>query len=224
MHNISLCLSRTNLACISIKLVIVPLGKLDQVAQEQTRISPPQLGAQTPFYLTSIHGYRLQWIASTPHYLSCLIDGFKADLSPRALKRAACSLTRCRRLCSSSGLSSENDIVLCLHSSVLTYFNLQSDCYLPILIPSSFHILGFIFSCSRRSPPPTACLFTHPHFQDPSGTPIIPNTHNILNSVIKTKSNTPVVAPSFLEQWVCCMMLLTSRRCSNILLLLAHPR
>ncbi|KAG2757294.1 hypothetical protein P692DRAFT_201695050, partial [Suillus brevipes Sb2] len=37
-------------------------------------------------------------------------------------------------------------------------------------------------------------------FQDPSGTPIIPNAHNILKSVIKTRSNTPVVASSFLEQ------------------------
>jgi hypothetical protein len=36
---------------------------------------------------------------------------------------------------------------------------------------------------------------------DPSAAPVMPNSHNILDSVIKTKSNALVVVPAFLEQW-----------------------
>jgi len=38
-------------------------------------------------------------------------------------------------------------------------------------------------------------------FHDPSATPIIPNSQNILDSVLKTKSNALFAMPSFLEQW-----------------------
>jgi len=66
----------------------------------------------------------------------------------------------------------------------------------------SFHTLGIyvqllipIASLSSVSIyPPTS-------FLDPSAAPIIPNPQNILNSVLKTKSNALVVVPSFLEQW-----------------------
>jgi hypothetical protein len=66
----------------------------------------------------------------------------------------------------------------------------------------SFHTLGIyvqllipITSLSSVSIyPPTS-------FLDPSAAPIIPNSQNILDSVLKTKSNALVVVPAFLEQW-----------------------
>ena len=38
-------------------------------------------------------------------------------------------------------------------------------------------------------------------FHDPSATPIIPNSQNVLDSVLKTKSNALWAMPPFLEQW-----------------------
>lgn len=38
-------------------------------------------------------------------------------------------------------------------------------------------------------------------FYDPSAAPIVPNTQNILDSLLKTKSNALVVVPIFLQQW-----------------------
>lgn len=38
-------------------------------------------------------------------------------------------------------------------------------------------------------------------FHDPSATPIIPNSQNILDSILKTKSNGLLAMPLFLEQW-----------------------
>jgi hypothetical protein len=38
-------------------------------------------------------------------------------------------------------------------------------------------------------------------FNDPSAAPIIPNSENILDSLVKTKANSLMVVPFFLEQW-----------------------
>ncbi|KAG1786890.1 uncharacterized protein HD556DRAFT_1210814, partial [Suillus plorans] len=38
-------------------------------------------------------------------------------------------------------------------------------------------------------------------FLNPLATPIVPNSQNILDSVLKTKSNILPVVSSFLEQW-----------------------
>jgi hypothetical protein len=38
-------------------------------------------------------------------------------------------------------------------------------------------------------------------FHDPSAVPTVPSTQNILDSLLKTKSNALVVVPIFLEQW-----------------------
>jgi hypothetical protein len=66
----------------------------------------------------------------------------------------------------------------------------------------SFHTLGIIFqlfvpiaSLSSVSVyPPTSLL-------DPLATPVVPNSQNILDSVLKTKSNAMIVVPAFLAQW-----------------------
>ncbi|KAG0691850.1 putative aminoadipate reductase [Suillus ampliporus] len=123
--------------------------------------------------------------------------------------------------------SSGNDILFYLHSSGSTGFpkpipitNLTvihwclTPCILdhiefptPIRVGSaslpSFHILGLYIQLLT----PVACLrsvsiYPPTSFQDPSATPVIPNSQNILDSVVKTKSNALVVVPSFLEQWV----------------------
>ena len=67
----------------------------------------------------------------------------------------------------------------------------------------SFHILGLyvqllipVASLSSVSIYPPTSL------HDPSAAPTVPNLQNILDSVLKTKSNALVVVPAFLEQWV----------------------
>ncbi|KAG2117013.1 putative aminoadipate reductase [Suillus discolor] len=122
--------------------------------------------------------------------------------------------------------SSENDVLFYLHSSGSTGFpkpipisNLTSIHWCltpsiydltnhptPILLGAaslpSFHTFGIYFQLlapiaalsSVSIYPPTSLL-------DPLATPIVPNSQNILDSVLKTKSNTLLVVPAFLEQW-----------------------
>ncbi|KAG1744621.1 putative aminoadipate reductase [Suillus paluster] len=122
---------------------------------------------------------------------------------------------------------SENDILFYLHSSGSTGFpkpipitNLTvihwclSPCILdqiefprPIRVGSaslpSFHILGlYIQLLMPVASLSSVSIYPPTSFQDPSAAPIIPNAQNILDSVVKTKSNAIVVVPSFLEQWV----------------------
>ncbi|KAG0703313.1 putative aminoadipate reductase [Suillus ampliporus] len=127
---------------------------------------------------------------------------------------------------SPTSLSSENDVLFYLHSSGSTGFpkpipisNLTAihwcitpcvldhiDVPTPIRIGTaslpSFHILGIylqliipIASLSSVSIyPPTS-------FLDPSAAPVIPNSQNILDSVLKTNSNALAVVPTFLAKW-----------------------
>ncbi|KAG2366971.1 acetyl-CoA synthetase-like protein [Suillus spraguei] len=121
---------------------------------------------------------------------------------------------------------SENDILFYLHSSGSTGFpkpipisNLTAAhwCITPpifdhINVPASirvstaslpsFHTLGIYFQLfiptgslsSVSIYPPTS-------FLDPLATPVIPNSQNILKSILNTKSNALIVVPSFVEQW-----------------------
>ncbi|KAG1733502.1 putative aminoadipate reductase [Suillus lakei] len=99
--------------------------------------------------------------------------------------------------------SSENDLIFYLHSSGSTGFPKP----IPITNLTVVHwcLSPCILEHINYFPLPSA-LVLHPcHLSislDPSATPIIPNSQNILDSVVKTKSNTLVVVPSFLEQWV----------------------
>ncbi|OAX35330.1 acetyl-CoA synthetase-like protein [Rhizopogon vinicolor AM-OR11-026] len=122
--------------------------------------------------------------------------------------------------------SSENDILLYMHSSGSTGFpkpipmtNLSAihwcltscirdhiDTPTPIRICAaslpSFHALGVIVQLFT----PIACLasvaiYPPTSFHDRSAAPIIPNSQNILDSVLKTKSNAMWVVPAFIEQW-----------------------
>ncbi|KAG1835812.1 putative aminoadipate reductase [Suillus subalutaceus] len=122
--------------------------------------------------------------------------------------------------------SSENDVLFYLHSSGSTGFpkpipisNLTAihwcitpcvldhiDVAAPIRIGTaslpSFHTLGIYLQLlvpiatlsSVSIYPPTS-------FLDPLATPVVPNSQNILKSVLKTKSDALVVVPAFLEQW-----------------------
>ncbi|KAG2369146.1 hypothetical protein BDR07DRAFT_1477459 [Suillus spraguei] len=121
---------------------------------------------------------------------------------------------------------SENDVLFYLHSSGSTGFpkpipisNLTAIhwCTMPCVldhidIPApirvgtaslpSFHTLGIylqllvpIATLSSVSIYPPTSLF------DPLATPVVPNSQNILDSVLKTKSNALVVVPAFLAQW-----------------------
>ncbi|KAG2140138.1 putative aminoadipate reductase [Suillus clintonianus] len=122
--------------------------------------------------------------------------------------------------------SYKNDVLFYLHSSGSTGFpkpipisNLTAIhwCITPCIldhtdVPTpmrigtaslpSFHTLGIylqlltpIVTLSSVSIyPPTS-------FLDPSATPVVPNPQNILDSVLKTKSNALVVVPAFLAQW-----------------------
>ncbi|KAG2364532.1 putative aminoadipate reductase [Suillus spraguei] len=108
----------------------------------------------------------------------------------------------------SSGLpSSEHDVLFFLHSSValaqiLDRINVPASIRICAASLPSFHIFGIYFQLflpittlsSVSIYPPTSYL-------DPLATPIIPNSQNILNSVLHTNSNTLVVVPAFLEQW-----------------------
>ncbi|KAG2119415.1 putative aminoadipate reductase [Suillus clintonianus] len=90
----------------------------------------------------------------------------------------------------------------CLSPCILEHINFPT----PIRVGSaplpSFHILGlYIQLLTPVASLSSVSIYPPTSFQDPSATPIIPNSQNILDSVVKTKSNTLVVVPSFLEQW-----------------------
>ncbi|KAG2095134.1 putative aminoadipate reductase [Suillus discolor] len=122
--------------------------------------------------------------------------------------------------------SSENDVLFYLHSSGSTGFpkpipisnltaihwclspsifdltNLPTPIRLGAASLPSFHIFGVYFQLlspiaalsSVSIYPPTSLL-------DPLATPVVPNSQNILGSILKTKSNILPVVPAFLEQW-----------------------
>ncbi|KAG2145295.1 putative aminoadipate reductase [Suillus bovinus] len=121
---------------------------------------------------------------------------------------------------------SENNVLFYLHSSGSTGFpkpipigNLTAIhwCITPCMVDlvdfpvpirncgaslPSFHTLGIHFQLfapiatlsSASIYPPTSLL-------DPLATPVVPNSQNILDSILKTKSNALIVVPAFLEQW-----------------------
>ncbi|KAG1779119.1 putative aminoadipate reductase [Suillus placidus] len=127
---------------------------------------------------------------------------------------------------SQASSSSENDVLFYLHSSGSTGFpkpipisNLTAihwcitpcildhiDVPAPIRIGTaslpSFHTLGIYLQLlvpivTLRS----VSIYPPTSFLDPSAAPVVPNSQNILNSVLKTKSNALVVVPAFLAQW-----------------------
>ncbi|KAG2361461.1 putative aminoadipate reductase, partial [Suillus spraguei] len=122
--------------------------------------------------------------------------------------------------------SSENDVLFYLHSSGSTGFpkpipmtNLTAVhwCLSPpimdrINVPASirvctaslpsFHTFGVYFQLflpitTLRS----VSIYPPTSFLDPLAAPVIPNSQNILNSVLNTNSSTLAVVPAFLEQW-----------------------
>ncbi|KAG1870690.1 putative aminoadipate reductase [Suillus subalutaceus] len=130
---------------------------------------------------------------------------------------------------SSPGLrSSENDVLFYLHSSgstgfpkpipltnliaihwcitpcILEHINVPAPIRIGTASLPSFHTFGVYFQLlvpiasltSVSIYPPTSLL-------DPLATPVVPNLQNILDSVLKTKSNALAVVPAFLAQWAC---------------------
>ncbi|KAG2050383.1 putative aminoadipate reductase [Suillus hirtellus] len=123
--------------------------------------------------------------------------------------------------------SSENDVSFYLHSSGSTGFpkpiptsNLTAihwcltpsildltDLPTPIRIGAAalppFHTFGIYFQLlAPIASLSSVSIYPPTSFLDPLATPIVPNSQNILDSVLKTKSNILPVVPAFLEQWV----------------------
>ena len=47
-----------------------------------------------------------------------------------------------------------------------------------------------------------ACVYTPTSYHDPTTAPVFPNTQNVIEAVLQTKSTALLVVPSFLEEWV----------------------
>ncbi|KAG1894389.1 uncharacterized protein F5891DRAFT_1176122 [Suillus fuscotomentosus] len=104
--------------------------------------------------------------------------------------------------------SSDNDVLFYLHSSGSTGFPK------PILISN----LTAIHWCLTLSVyPPTS-------FLDPLAILVVPNSHNIMDSVLKTKPNTLVVVLVFLEQWAFSLSVLRPSNMFSMVAVLLHLR
>ncbi|OAX33021.1 acetyl-CoA synthetase-like protein, partial [Rhizopogon vinicolor AM-OR11-026] len=126
----------------------------------------------------------------------------------------------------STSRSSENDILFYLHSSGSTGFpksipmtNLTTThwCSTPtvlgnINVPTpmrinvaslpSFHTLGiYIQLLMPIASLSSVSIYRPTSLHDPLATPIMPNAQNILDCILKTKSNSLTVVPFFLEHW-----------------------
>ncbi|KAG1799974.1 putative aminoadipate reductase, partial [Suillus variegatus] len=123
--------------------------------------------------------------------------------------------------------SSENDVLFYLHSSGSTGFpkpilmsNLTAihwcltpsifdltNLPTPIRISAAslppFHTFGIYFQLlAPIASLSSVSIYPPTSFLDPLAIPVVPNSQNILDSVLKTKPNTLPVVPAFLEQWV----------------------
>ncbi|KAG2076577.1 acetyl-CoA synthetase-like protein [Suillus decipiens] len=90
----------------------------------------------------------------------------------------------------------------CITPPILDHINIPASIRICAASLPSFHTIGIYFQLflpittlsSVSIYPPTS-------FLNPLATPVIPNSQNILDSVLHTNSNTLLVAPVFLEQW-----------------------
>ncbi|KAG1790286.1 putative aminoadipate reductase [Suillus plorans] len=83
----------------------------------------------------------------------------------------------------------------CLTPSILDLVNLPTPIRIDAAPLPSFHTFGIYFQLLA----PIAALSSVSIY--PPTSFLVPNSHNILDSVLKTKLNTLMVVPAFLEQW-----------------------
>ncbi|KAG2068654.1 putative aminoadipate reductase [Suillus decipiens] len=99
-------------------------------------------------------------------------------------------------------ISNLNAIHWCTTTSILHNIDVHTPMRISTASLPSFHTFGIYFQLFV----PIATLnsvsiFPPTSFLEPLASPIIPNSQNILTSVLKTKSNALVAVPAFLEQW-----------------------
>ncbi|KAG1750096.1 putative aminoadipate reductase [Suillus lakei] len=177
-------------------------------------MSPRNSTAAVTSMMQKIRCHRL---VTTQHSLASLIDGIKADFVSCATQTSQLQIDEIPELkhlypalvsgtpnedivpyTSPASPSSENDVLFYLHSSGSTGF--------PKPIPIS-NLTAIHWCITRESllvPIATlssVSIYPPTSFLDPSAAPVVPNSQNILNSVLKTKSNALVVVPAFLAQW-----------------------
>ncbi|KAG1853286.1 acetyl-CoA synthetase-like protein [Suillus tomentosus] len=90
----------------------------------------------------------------------------------------------------------------CLMPSILDLTNLPTPIRLGTASLPSFHTFGIYFQLfAPIASLSSVSIYPPTSFLDPLAIPVVPNSQNILDSVLKTKSNTLLVVPAFLEQW-----------------------
>ncbi|KAG2047412.1 putative aminoadipate reductase [Suillus hirtellus] len=90
----------------------------------------------------------------------------------------------------------------CLTPPIFDLTNLPTHIRLGAASLPSFHTFGIYFQLlAPIASLSSASIYPPTSFLDPLATPVVPNSQNILDSVLKTKPNTLLVVPAFLEQW-----------------------
>ncbi|KAG1853273.1 putative aminoadipate reductase [Suillus tomentosus] len=90
----------------------------------------------------------------------------------------------------------------CLTPSIFDLTNLPTPVRLGAAALPPFHTFGIYFQLlAPIASLSSVSIYPPTSFLDPLATPIVPNSQNILDSVLKTKSNILPVVSAFLEQW-----------------------
>jgi hypothetical protein len=85
---------------------------------------------------------------------------------------------------------------------ILDHINVPTPLRVGTASLPSFHTLGiYLQLLVPLATLSSVSIYPPTSFLDPLATPVVPNSQNILDSVLKTKSNALVVVPAFLAQW-----------------------
>ncbi|KAG2076580.1 putative aminoadipate reductase [Suillus decipiens] len=90
----------------------------------------------------------------------------------------------------------------CITPTIFDHINAPASIRVcPASLPS-FHTLGLYFQLFIPiTTLSSVSIYAPTSFLDPLAAPVIPNSQNILESVVNTKSNALIVVPAFVEQW-----------------------
>ncbi|KAG2093538.1 putative aminoadipate reductase [Suillus discolor] len=90
----------------------------------------------------------------------------------------------------------------CMTPSISDLINFPTPIRICAASLPSFHTLGIYFQLvTPIATLSSVSIYPPTSFLDPLATPVVPNSQNILDSILKTKSNALIVVPAFLEQW-----------------------
>ncbi|KAG1835183.1 putative aminoadipate reductase [Suillus variegatus] len=90
----------------------------------------------------------------------------------------------------------------CITPSIFDLINFPTPIRICAASLPSFHTLGVYFQLvTPIASLSSVSIYPPTSFLDPLAAPVLPNSQNILDTILETKSNALIVVPAFLEQW-----------------------